>query len=79
MKTRKRVVTNYETEVDGVRYHVCIFFYDGEHYTAEWFSQDGTERGELGYSLGQCSEVEREVERRIQQQRRPRPLPRPTL
>ena len=65
MKTSSKAVSHYETEVDGIHYLVCIRHYDEERYTADWSSVTGNERGELGYGLGQCSEIQREVERRI--------------
>lgn len=72
MKTHKRVVTSYDTVVDGIPYRVCIFFYDDEHYTADWTSKDGSEWGELGFGLGQCIEVEYEVVQWIRKQRQER-------
>jgi hypothetical protein len=72
MKTPNKIVSNYETEVDGIKYHVCIRRYDEDHYTADWSSATGDEQGELGYGLGQCSAIEREVERCIEKQHQKR-------
>ena len=68
-----RAITVTDFELDGVRYHITLGFYDEEKefYTAEWWGENDRKKCSLGYGVGSAQEAELLAVKMIQKSANP--------